>query len=49
VPRLSQHPELMLEIFNEVNEKILGISPLQQDTKIEPNTKVAKPIKIWDM
>jgi len=56
VPRLSQNPELMLEIMDEVNFKILGKRPNEivrenenDDDIIQPTSKVNKPIKLWDM
>lgn len=39
----------MLDILNEVNEKILGIKPELYEGKIEPNSKCSKPVKIWDI
>ena len=48
MPRLSQHPELVLEILNEVNEKILGVKPHEENV-IEPNSKIGKPEKFWDL
>jgi hypothetical protein len=38
----------VLEILNEVNEKILGVKPLDENS-IEPNSKVFQPVKIWDL
>jgi hypothetical protein len=38
----------MLDILNEVNEKILGIKPVCEG-KIEPNSKCSKPVKIWNI
>jgi hypothetical protein len=34
--------------LNEVNEKILGKAPVEEDS-IEPSTKVSKPDKIWGL